>query len=776
MKLPFAPILACAALLGASPFPTTRAAEPHQMENLGRGLVGLRTGSDDVFLSWRLLGQEPSDTAFDIFRADGDGYPFKINASAITASTNFYDRAAPAGQTYTYYIRAAYDAVTQPPGKPFVVGPSADLATYFNIPLNKPPGGTTPDNVAYTYSANDCSVADLDNDGEYEVVLKWNPSNAKDNSQSGYTGNVLLDAYKLDGTHLWRIDLGPNIRAGAHYTQFLVYDFDGDGHAELACRTAEGSRDATGAFVAQPERFTGDRPTIDHAADRRNANGYILQGPEFLTVFDGRNGSELASTLYNPQRVPGTFFPTTAQINSVWGDNYGNRIDRFLAGVAYLDGQRPSMVFARGYYTRAAILALDWRDGQLTQRWLFDTHDNPALAAYRGQGAHSITVGDVDADGKDEIVYGAATIDHDGTGLYSTGLGHGDALHLSDMDPARPGLEIWMIHETPTAYGPNGSELHDAATGAILYGVSGEGIDIGRGLAADIDPRTLGYETWASRGGLRNAAGQLISNSRPSSMNFAVYWDGDLLRELLDGTTISKWDWTDSRLVTLLQATGAASNNGTKATPNLSADLFGDWREEVLLRDTDSQNLRIYTTTIETSHRLPTLMHDRQYRLAIAWQNGGYNQPPHPSYYLGDGMQSPPRPDIYLVGQGESPDSASPAQRFAQWLEARNLPADSDPDLDLDGNGLSLLAEYAFDRAASHSPILAIAQPDPTGIVHFTIPTPREEFHYVVDKSPDLKTWQDHFAVLGLQPSVAFHVPLSDQYAYFRLSLSNTTE
>ncbi len=490
---------------------------------------------------------------------------------------------------------------------------------YLTIPLQVPSGGTTPDGVSYTYSPNDCSVGDLDGDGQYEIIVKWDPSNSKDNSVSGYTGNVYLDAYKLDGTFLWRIDLGINIRAGAHYTQFMVYDLDSDGRAEVACKTAPYTVDGQGNYVLMPG---------DVLRDYRNSSGYILSGPEYLTIFDGLTGAALATTYYVPPR--GTV--------SSWGDSYGNRVDRFLACVAYLDGQRPSLVMCRGYYTRAVLAAWDWRNGQLTQRWVFDT--NNGYSSYTGQGNHNLSVADVDGDGFDEIVYGACTIDHNGKGLYSTGLGHGDALHVSDMDPDRPGLEVWQCHEAA----PYGASFRDARTGAIIFRYTASG-DTGRACAGDIRADYRGYEVWASTGVPLSTCTGINLGSHSNPINFMVWWDGDLRREFLDGIVISKYGSG-----TLLTATGCSANNGTKNTPSLTADIFGDWREEVIWRTSDNTALRIYTTTTLTNYRFYTLMHDPQYRLAIAWQNVAYNQPPHPSFYLGDGMSAPPVPDILLVG------------------------------------------------------------------------------------------------------------------------------
>jgi rhamnogalacturonan endolyase len=382
----------------------------------------------------------------------------------------------------------------------------------------------------------------------------------------------------------------------------------------VACKTADGTVDGLGKVIGDPQ------------ADWRNPDGYILDGPEYLTIFDGLTGAALVTTGYIPPR---------GKVSS-WGDSYGNRVDRFLACVAYLDGQRPSLVMCRGYYTRTVLAAWDWREGRLTLRWVFDSDDGtPGNLTYRGQGNHNLAVGDVDGDGRDEIIYGACAIDDDGTGLYSTGLGHGDAMHLSDIDPDRPGLEVWGIHENPSH--PFGANLRDAATGQVIWGLSAQ--DVGRGVCMDIDPRYRGYECWASGiTGLFDFHGQLISTSKPRSCNFGVWWDGDLLRELLDRTYIAKWNWWDGTETTLLQAEGCLSNNGTKATPCLCADIIGDWREEVIWRTADNRSLRVYITTIPTSYRLTTLMHDHQYRLSVAWQNVAYNQPTQPGFYLGEGM------------------------------------------------------------------------------------------------------------------------------------------
>lgn len=624
----------CTGLAGMVAAPSFAA---RQAEYLDRGVVALPSGSG-VLISWRMLGDDPGNISFNVYRNGS-----KINATPVTNSTNYLDNSGTTSAAYTVRAVVNGSELAANPAKATWANP------YLTVNLNRPNGGTTPSGEAYTYSPNDLSVGDLDGDGEYEIVVKWDPSNAKDNSQSGYTGNVFIDAYEMNGTRLWRIDLGRNIRAGAHYTQFMVYDLDGDGKAEVAMKTAPGTRDAAGTVLGGSNANT----------DYRSSAGYILTGPEYLTVFNGQTGVAMATTDYLPAR--GTV--------SSWGDGYGNRVDRFLAGVAYLDGTRPSLVFTRGYYTRAVLVAWDWRNGQLTRRWTFDSTASGNGAA-AGQGAHSLTVGDVDQDGRDEIVYGAATINDNGSLMYSTGLGHGDALHLSDFLPGRPGLEVFMVHESPASYGNHGVEMHDAKTGQIIWSFQGGG-DIGRGVIMDIDPRTAGAESWASAGGINSATGSQITTTKPASTNFAAWWDGDLLREQLNNTMIDKWNYSSNNSSRLLTAYnyGAASNNSTKSTPGLSADILGDWREEVIWRHENNSQLLIFSTPAITTNKLRTLMHDTQYRTAIAWQNVGYNQPPHTSFFLGNGMATPAAPDLYFVGT--NPNATTPVSSSSAAASSR---------------------------------------------------------------------------------------------------------
>ncbi|WP_165910388.1 rhamnogalacturonan lyase [Treponema sp. J25] len=573
-----------------------------QMERLNRCLVAIKV-DNGVFLSWRIMAYEYSNNiGFNVYR-NGE----RINSSPLLTG-NYLDKNGNINSLY--YVTSIENNIEKDISNPVTVFAN----NYVSIPIVQPSGGTSPDGVSYNYNANDCSIGDLDGDGEYEIVLKWDPSNSKDNSQSGYTGEVFLDAYKLNGNFLWRINLGKNIRAGAHYTQFIVYDLDGDGRSEIACKIADGTIDGTGGVFG------------DSTVDYRNSKGYILEGPEYLGVFSGLNGKLLAYTNYIPER--GNV--------SDWGDSYGNRVDRFLACVAYLDGKKPSLVTCRGYYTRSVLVAWDYRSGSIVKRWIFDSNDS-GNSDYSCQGNHNLSVADVDGDGKDEIIYGSCTIDDNGKGLYATGLGHGDALHVGDLNPQRNGLEIWQCHETGS-----GATLRDARTGNILFQWLNSK-DVGRACSADLLESYPGEEIWATGSSLFNQDGIVVGAS-PSSCNFVIWWDGDELRELLDDIIISKYGKG-----TLLQAIGCSSNNGTKKTPCLVADIFGDWREEVIWRTEDNNYLRIYTTTDITNRRIYTLMHDPMYRLSIVWQNVGYNQPPHPSFFIGAGMSDPPKPVIYLV-------------------------------------------------------------------------------------------------------------------------------
>ncbi|MBF0815459.1 rhamnogalacturonan lyase [Microbacterium paludicola] len=704
-----------------------------QLEALDRGLVAL-AGSGGVHLSWRLLASEVTGAtetgmAGPDFVVSRDG----TEIATVTDTTDFLDGSGSAASSYT--VTPVLDGVAGEPSAP-VAPVSADHLT---VPLTKPADGVTPKGEAYTYSANDTSAADVDGDGDYELVVKWDPSNSKDVSQVGYTGEVFLDTYELDGTLLNRISLGRNIRAGAHYSQPLAYDFDGDGRSELMVKTAPGTKStqyaADGSIVDEafvtltdddaasgvthdddyrmsnadfrahltdlflgwherPEVVSGQWPAtleeawgapvrheyplspqsaheltdyfIDVYAPSRSGNnrlwnfeGFILEGPEYLTVFDGLTGEELETVDYTPPR---------GDDGLLWGDyamgriEPGNRVDRFLSGVAYLDGERPAAIFARGYYTRSTIAAYDWDGEHIAERWFVDSGHvpltnpfndgphgrdgtDPEFGTLTTQGFHSLSASDVDGDGKHEVVYGSATIDDDGSLLYSSvatmppqsaqpgataRLGHGDAMHVTDIDPARPGLEIFTVHEGGS-WAPYGYALRDAATGEVIYG-DYTGRDTGRGMIGDIDPAVPGLETWATR--LRAADGTELGAATGLGTNQSIRWAGDLTTQIVNGSGDAAVTVDDRTRGRMLTAAGTRSNNGTKGNAALVADIVGDWREELVVRTTDSSALHVYVSTDPSQHKLPTLMQDPQYRAEVARQQTSYNQPSYPGWYL----------------------------------------------------------------------------------------------------------------------------------------------
>jgi rhamnogalacturonan endolyase len=625
----------------------TAAFSARQMERLDRGLVAVKSGSD-VFLSWRLFITDPTNVSFNVYRGS-EATP--LNSTPLSAAHTSYTVTNDASANATYSVEVLVGGAKVYRSKPVGVWGSQ----YLNIPVEKPTGYLASNKTSYTaYSIYDGAVGDLDGDGQYEIVFFWAPDNMKDNSQGGVTANVLIDAYKLDGAKLWGagkyIDLGSNIRAGAHYQHFLVFDFDGDGKAEIITKTAPGTTDTKGTMIDGSNAYLG------------NASGYVLAGPEYVSVFEGATGKLLDTKPYDPPRHPDTNSPTGSQLNSVWGDNYGNRCDRFLAAVAFLDGARPSAVMCRGYYTRTALCAWDWNGVSLTKRWLFDTRAlGSAGNQYTGQGNHSLSVADVDNDGKDEIIYGSLTVDDNGTALYTTGLGHGDAMHVGKLNPSYPDLLVMGVHEeySPSHTGPV-TEVHNARTGEIVWQLIGD-FDNGRGISADIDPEYPGEEVWSSATaeastGIFSITGTRLTTSRITNYNMAIYWDGDVGRELFDGgsnpsvtkvaasESVSPSNLRNYSTAGIFTFTGASTNGGSKNNPCLQADILGDWREEVILRASDNTALRVYTTVTPTVHTgagavpsagIYTLMHNKEYRLAVAWQNVGYNQPPHVDYFLG---------------------------------------------------------------------------------------------------------------------------------------------
>ncbi len=603
-----------------------------QMENLDRGLIAVQMTDGSVFIGWRMLGLDPEDIAFAVYRGEaGDGQGKLLTEIPLKGATCYVDSSSETDQSYEYWVKPVSAAKNLPVSKRVLVWKD----NYLEIPIDP----------IERYYPGDASVGDLDGDGRYEIVLHQ-VSGGKDNSFGGVTGRPVLDAYKLDGTKLWRINLGINIREGEHYTQFMVYDLDGDGRAEVACKTADGTIDGVGKVIGDQDKDWRTHKTGDLT------DGRILAGPEYLTIFDGKTGAALKTVDYIPGRDP---------ING-WGgiggnggnDSYGNRCDRFLACVAYLDGERPSLVMCRGVYGRTVLAAWDWRDGELTSRWVFDSGISYPpyrdVSPYSGMGGHSLSVADVDGDGRDEIVYHAMVVDDNGQGLYSTGFRHGDAMHISDMYPDRPGLEVLTVHENEddtVRFQSPGMAMRDAKTGEVMWSLS-PGVDVSQGVAADIDPRYPGFEVWGGPGGLRGESGNDLGPA-PRMSDFVIWWDGDPLRELLAGSSVFKWNWEAGQSDMLWSAGSSGRGRFRWMRPCLVADILGDWREELVTTGPDGGSLRVYTTTIPTDIRLYTLMHDPQYRLSIAWQNVVYNKPAHTSFYLGDGMKAPVKPDILMT-------------------------------------------------------------------------------------------------------------------------------
>ncbi len=574
------------------------------MEYLDRGIVATNTGNG-MMVSWRFLANDSDSSVFKLYRDNN-----LIYTSEAGKATCYLDKGGNAGSTYRVDTEVGGKVVSSDTCK-YISGQS-----YFDINMDVPKAGSD-----YSYSPSDCSVGDADGDGTYELFVKWDPSNAKDNSQSGYTGNVYIDCYRLTGEKLWRIDLGKNIRAGAHYTQFLVADFDLDGKAEMTCKTADGTVDGTGKVIG------------DASKDYRNSGGYILSGPEYYTLFDGLTGAALDTVNYE--------YPRGEVSKSTWGDDYGNRVDRFLGAVMYCDGERPSAISVRGYYTRMTVVAYDVVDKKLVKRWGYDTGYNWSAPGY-SDGNHNCMPADVDGDGRQELVLGATCIDDNGKVLWCNELGHGDAMHLSDFVPDRPGQELWVCHE----HQPWGVSLIDAATGKKIFHWD-HSKDTGRACAGNIWSGNKTAEFWgAQSGNVYDSTGNATGISRPG-MNFMIYWDGDLEREILDGTAIT--DCTpDKKLNMIFNGDGCGTNNSTKSNPCLSADILGDWREELLLRTNDNKKIRVFCTPQTTDVRLTTLMHDAQYRMQVAGEQNCYNQPPHTSFFLGTGFNLPARPNVVI--------------------------------------------------------------------------------------------------------------------------------
>ena len=634
----------CSLLLACSLTTSAKQTE----ERIGRAPVAVTT-SQGILVSWRSLKSDAPNQAFNVYRNG------TLIASDITTKTNFVDKDGKAGDTYrietsgTASEAKAWDNI------------------YTSIELVRPKsrkdaaGSTTG-----RYRPDDISVGDVDGDGEYELVLKWMPDNARDSGKDGYSSPAYISCYEMDGTPLWTIDTGYGIRSGNHYTQFLVYDFDGDGKAEVIFKTAAGTKDGKGQYVSEAATDPAIKG-IDNTTTHVNSKGHVTAGEELLTVFNGMTGEAMHTIWYSPNRALVNFPTADGTYSDSWGDTSYNRGERYNAAVAYLDGEGhlPSAIMQRGYYTYCFLWAVDWNGKQLSTRWLHKgskdkwevfgangtvTKSGTGASSY-GQGVHGISIGDVNSDGYDDIVTGGATVSYDGSLLCSTGKGHGDAIHLTDLCPDRTGLEVMMPHEES----PFGYDVHDATTGTLLVSATSSG-DNGRGLACDFIPANRGSEFWSSAdGNTYSCTDGSIVLEKKSDTNFRIYWTADPYDQTFDG----RYDSTTGKCAPRIRCFNTATNsiatfmefaqygnpsacNTTKATPCLQADILGDWREELIMYeyepdwDASTCKLLIYSTPEPTEHKVTCLMQDHIYRMGIAWQNSSYNQPPHLGYSLPD--------------------------------------------------------------------------------------------------------------------------------------------
>lgn len=627
-----------------------------QMEKLDRGLIAIKTDGG-VYLSWRLFDSEDNifgsadkNVSFNVYR-DGK----KI--SEVATKTNYVDSTVGTNYSVAPVING-------------VEGEKCDAVTvynnsYFDIPLSKPDDETIYDPsgnelATYSFFPADCSTGDVDGDGEYEIIVKWT-SHERDVGTPAYSGTVHLAAYKLDGTKLWKndIELGKNVYSSAHTLQFLVYDFDGDGKSEVICQTSLGSKDGQGKYVSNAAQTDEEIKAItdkeNSTADYRSSSGVITKGEEFLTVFNGETGAAM-DTISLPT--------TRGSENGVdYGDDFGNRSNRFVSDIAYLDGEKPYAIYLMGYYfgrngkQRTSIAGISWDGTALSPTYRFDTQKGQegyydGAYQYVGNGNHNCTVADVDNDGKDEFITGALCMevndDNEFRPKWCTYLQHGDALHIGNYDPTHTGFEFFTVHEDSGTNSLSGNDITldfgmsviDAETGNIMFH-EGASDDTGRGVMANVGAGGY-YQIWSAKNSARQSNGgtdfttatSLTGRNTPS-MNFRIFWDGDLYDNLLNGANITDWNGRNMSNIFSAGNYDCVSINGTKANPSLQADLFGDWREEVVYPTSDGTALRVFSTTDTTDYKIKTLMQDPVYRSGVAAEQTAYNQPPHVGFYMG---------------------------------------------------------------------------------------------------------------------------------------------
>jgi hypothetical protein len=685
------------------------------MENLGRGLIALRDGNG-VYLGWRTLGTDPAEVSFDVYRSTNGGQAVRINRSPISNSSNFIDTTVNLGQQNSYYVAPSIDGTPLKYSMPVALPanpPAFSEQANFRIPLQPLPN----------HSAHFTWVGDLNGDGEYDYVVDRLHNTGSESSK--------LEAYSSNGDFLWRVDMGPgslpipnNFESGpssisvGHNDGVTVYDMDGDGRSEVVIKSASGVTFGDGQTLQAPGR-----------------------NRQFVSVLDGMTGAELGRA-----DVPDDYVldgPVTGHF-----------------GIGYLDGEKPSLIYSaqnrigNGGFNRMA-LAYDYRNGQMTQRWKWTPSPGDNINKF-----HQIRVGDVDRDGKDELLDGGFVLDDDGTLLYSIpGITHGDRFHIGDLDPARPGLEGYGIQQNNA----NGlvEYYYDAATGEMLREHFCCNVDNGRGIAADVDPDHEGYEYWSFFGMYNAQTGEQLSEepNRPWP-NFRIWWDGDVGSENLNETKIDKWDPNSNSYYRIMTGYREGATEEARAAPLFYGDILGDWREEIIFEHWDGSELIILTTTDVTDTRLYTLAHNPLYRNDMTTR--GYYQSNMVDYYLGYGMETPPMPDMFvlplLLGDADGDGVVGPQDRIAvESLLGNTGPAGGSLLGDADGNGIVDATDY-FVVSSIIEPQIAAGDYNQDGVVDaadYTVwrdsygtsgggLTADGNFDFVVDDM-DYAIWRTHF-------------------------------
>ena len=631
------------------------------------------SGIASALISWRLLKTDPSNVAFDIYKSVDGETEIKLNEEPIFYTTSWVDADIDISKTNVYRVTLANQAETL---CDYTFTSEMAEKFYHEIKLNM----NVPD-ASITYSPDDIQLGDLDGDGELEIVVKREPYDGA-NMGVWFNGTTLLEAYKMDGTFLWRIDLGINIRSGSHYTSYILYDFDGDGLCEIAFRSSEGTKFADGKIITDANgkvndyrnRQTDGKGWYSGAAIPRDENdpstattcGLIMEGPEYISICRGYDGREITRIDNIPRGGEGSKVSRAKYWSEYWGDDFGNRMDRFFIGVAYLDGipdettgvrvTNPSLIISRGIYKNWQVWALDLKGNELVPRWKFDTADHSSK--WLGMCSHCFRVADLDGDGKDEILYGSAAIDDNGSELWCSGNGHGDILHVGKFIKDRSGLQIVASFEEAKDYEGQGNgyacQVINARDGSMITGhgrnLPVDASDVGRCIVADVDPDSPDFEYWSStQEGMFSCNGTgLVSTTYPTGIgsgvmyNVAIYWSGQSTREMLDrGCIVSYKANPDvnksnkNRLISFDLYGSNQGNHASKYNPCYYGDFLGDYREEVILGSSDYKSIYIFSTNHPTTHRLPHLMTDHNYDMSQAMQNMGYNQGTNLGYYVG---------------------------------------------------------------------------------------------------------------------------------------------